>query len=59
MKKVELLETIRSYDAKNPRIFGEKGDILNVTKDEGNRVFVKGKKEIFPVAKNQCKEVTQ
>lgn len=57
MKKVELLETIKSYDRNNPHIFGEKGDILQVTKDEGSRIFVKGKNEIFPVAKNQCKEV--
>ena len=56
-KQIELLTTIQGYGLTNPKIYGEKGEILTVTRDQGSRYMVRGKKEIFPVSKNQCKAV--
>jgi len=48
--KVKILNDVVSL-GKNKTLYALKGEILNVNKENGDMLIVKGKKEIFPVHK--------
>lgn len=54
IKKIKILSDVSS-SGKNKALYALKGEELTVNCERGDMLIVKGKKEVFPINKNEVK----